>query len=419
MMLLLSKKARQIFLIASSVLAAVQATHASEVDAIQISANIQQFHMPYGTILAPVYASSDPASADFSTIVSYTRAGDSAIWTGHYLAAEAFRYQVTRSPEALANAWRALQGIRSLIDITGTGVLARALVPADSPYATAIQQEEGGHGIYYNRLGDRLYFWIGNTSRDQYSGLMFGWSAAYEMIDDTSMRDFIRADVTRTLNYLLARNWNVFMPDGGISTTFLHRPDQQLSFLQVGRKINPRAFDWIYSFYRSLYSSSVIIPIYFDNLDDHNHYFKFNLNYINLYNLLRLEDSSSPYKRRYMDAYETLRRTTEQHGNAHFNMLDRALRGENGNRDAQTITLLDSWLQRPRRDYWIDLRGEYFPCDGDRSCSTIFVDRRVNTDFLWQRSPFLLFGGGIGTTETTSIDYILPYWMARRFGLQP
>jgi hypothetical protein len=416
-MLRLNGNARQILLIAASLLAGVRAIHASEPDAVGISVNIQQMHMPYGTILDPVFASSDPASPDYSAIVGYTRAGDSAVWTGHYLAAEAFRYQVTRSPEAFANAWRALWGIRSLLDITGSNILARCLIPADSPYALPIQQEEGDHGIYYNKLGDRPYFWIGNTSRDQYSGVMFGLSAAYDMIDDAQMRAFIRTDVTRMLNNLLSHNWNVVMPDGRISTTFLQRSDQQLSFLQVGRRINPQAFDWTYRLYRTLYSSWVIIPIYFDNADDHNHYFKFNVNYINLYNLIRLEENSSPYKQQYMNAYGLLRSTTQHHGNAHFNMIDRVLKGQNSDRDAETINLLNSSLERPRRDYWIDLRGKYPACGNDRACSAIPVNERVNTDFLWQRSPFLLFGGGLGTTETASIDYLLSYWMARLYGL--
>ena len=64
---------------------------ATEADALAISANIQAIHVPYGTILDPIYAS--PTS---SQIIGYTRCGDSAIWTGHYLAAEAFRYQVTQ-----------------------------------------------------------------------------------------------------------------------------------------------------------------------------------------------------------------------------------------------------------------------------------------------------------------------------------
>jgi hypothetical protein len=390
---------------------------AAEPDALAISSNIQWLHMPYGTILDPVYASANPASPGYSQIVSYARAGDSAIWTGHYLAAEAFRYQVTRSPEALGNAWRALQGIRSLLDVTGTDVLARCLVPSDSPYAAAIQQEESRHGIYYNGMGGRTYFWVGNTSRDQYAGVMFGLSVAYDMIDDAAVRDLIRSNVTRILNYLLTHGWNVVMPDGRISTTFLHRPDQRLSFLQVGRRVSPQRFGWMYSFLRSLYASSVITPILVDNIDDHNHYFKFNLNYINLYNLIRLEESDSPYRRLYLNAYDTLRRRTELHGNAHFNMVDRALNGESNGRDAETITLLSLWPQRPRRDYWVDLRGKYPACDSDRACISIPLNERVNTDFLWQRSPFLLFGGGFGTIETAAIDYILPYWMARHYGL--
>ena len=410
-------KWRQAFLVILSILAGVRTIHASEVDALTISLNIQQLHMPYGTVLDPVFASSDPASPGYSEVRGYTRAGDSALWTGHYLAAEAFRYQVTRSPDALANAWKALEGIHSLLDVTGSDVLARCLIPVNSPYAAAIQQQEAGNGIYYNTLGGQPYFWIGNTSRDQYSGAVFGLSAAYDMIDDPNARSLIQQDLTRILNYLLGHNWNVVMPDGRVSTTFAVRPDQQLSFLQAGRKVNPLRFTFVYAIYRTVYAASAAVPVFFDSLDDHSHYFKFNLNYINLYDLIRLEEDSSPYKAVYMNAYDMLRRRTQSHGNPHFNMIDRALKGPNGARDNETIALLNLWLLRPRRDYWVDLRGKYPSCGADRACIPIAVNDRVDTDFLWQRSPFLLFGGGAGLVETAGIDYILPYWMARYYAL--
>src|SRR5580698_7491170 len=76
---------------------------AAEADALAISANIQARHLPYGTIIDPVFAS--PTS---DQIVGYTRCGDSAIWTGHYLAAEAFRYSVTQSADALNNVTNAI-----------------------------------------------------------------------------------------------------------------------------------------------------------------------------------------------------------------------------------------------------------------------------------------------------------------------
>ena len=72
-----------------------------------------------------------------------------------------------------------------------------------------------------------------------------------------------------------------------------------------------------------LYSLGVATPVLYDDADDHSHYFKFNINYINFYNLIRLEENSSPFKQIYMNAYGLLRGTTDAHGNAHFNMIDR------------------------------------------------------------------------------------------------
>src|SRR5215813_13345504 len=94
----------------------------AEGDAVAISANIQARHFPFGTILDPVFA-----APDSNQVTGYTRCGDSAIWTGHYLAAEAFRYKVTRSADALANVRQAIAGIKALTDVTGTNLLARCM----------------------------------------------------------------------------------------------------------------------------------------------------------------------------------------------------------------------------------------------------------------------------------------------------
>src|SRR5215471_4739875 len=104
-----------------AILAAVLVVFLSgcEVHARAISGNIQAIHLPFGTILDPIFAS--PAS---NQIAGYTRCGDSATWTGHYLAAESYRYKVTGDPNALANAQKALAGLKSLVDVTGTDLLA-------------------------------------------------------------------------------------------------------------------------------------------------------------------------------------------------------------------------------------------------------------------------------------------------------
>ena len=127
----------------------------------------------YGTVLGSVFTS--PKS---DRIVSYSRAGDSAIWTGHYLAAESYRYKVTRDAAALSNVKRTLEGIRLLVDVTGTDLLARAAMPADSPFAEAVAREEAQHGIHSGKLGGKEDRWVGGTSRDQYCGVFFGLSVA-------------------------------------------------------------------------------------------------------------------------------------------------------------------------------------------------------------------------------------------------
>jgi hypothetical protein len=385
---------------------------ASEGDALAISANIRDRHMPFGALLDPMFRSE---SSD--EIVRYTRCGDSAIWTGHYLAAEAFRYSVTSSEDALANVRHAIRGIRSLVDVTGTDLLARCLVPADSPFARDIMYEERHHGKFPGTIDGVSHVWMANTSRDQYSGVFFGLGVAWDLVDEDGIRSDISALVTRITDFLLANRWAVVMPDSRISTVFWHRPEQILTFLQVARGVNPERFEKHYIQSRQALAPVVGTAIAFEVVDTHRSYFKFNLGAINLYHLVRLEDNAAA-RSLYAGAYGLLRAATRHHPNAHFNMVDRALKGPDEMRDAKTRALIEAWLQRPRRDSYVDLRERYLACGNEeRACDPIPLIEQVRTDFLWQRSPYLLFGGGEGRIEGAGIDYILPYWMARYYAV--
>jgi hypothetical protein len=389
----------------------------TEADAVAISQVIQQRHWPYLTLLNPRFVTGDSTSPDFMTLApsGYTQAADNAIWTGHYLAAEATRYAVTGSPDALANAKKALRGITALIDVTNTDVLARFLIPRSSPYADAILSEEAHEGIYESTYQKQPYAWLGGTSRDQYSGVFFGLGVAYDMIPIGRVRGEIRRDVSRMLANLIANGWSVRMPDGSYSTTFLQRPDQQLSFLQVGRRVDSTRWSLAYQSFRAANAALVQAPIATECQDPYGSYYKFNLDHINLYNLIRLEEPGV-FRTLYLQAFATLRGCTGSHQNAHFNMIERGLLGADAARDAETVDLLSLWLMRPRRDYYVDNTGKYPAC-GAYACAPIPVNDRYTTDFLWQRNPFQLAGGGAGTIETPGVDYILPYWMARYYGV--
>ena len=380
--------------------------------ALRISREIRARHIPFGTILNPLYTS--PAGSDLAT---YTRCGDSAIWTGHWLAAEAFRYRVTRTPDALEAVRLALRGLKSLVDVTGSAnVLARCVLRADSPLSAGPRAEEAHHGEFTGKIDGVDHYWIGHTSRDQYMGVFFGLSVAYENVEDPAVRATIADLVTRLINKLLEKNWAIVMPDGDTSTVFWLRPDQQLSILQVGRQVNPGRFGSIYNSFDSLIGLGT--PISLEVREEHDSYFKFNLAAITFYNLIHLEPAGSSRRRTYLSAYDTFRSGVDDHGNAFFNVIDLAIYGPRAAREAETVELMSAWLLRPSRDQWVDLRGKYRACGGDRACDPIPVPERVRTDFLWQRSPFLLYGGGDGKIEAPGIDFLLPYWMGRAYGME-
>jgi hypothetical protein len=397
------------FLVVAS-LPLLPAAFAAESDALALEARILARHLPYGTILDPTLS-----LPDLSQVVDYNRCGDSAIWTGHYLAAEAFRYKVTGSADAMTNINNAISAIDNMINVTGANVLSRCTLPADSPYAASISSQESANGIYTGSAYGAPWIWVGNTSRDQYIGVFFGLDVTYDMVTDQTVRNWCSYEITRLLQYLMDNSWNIVLPDGTVSTTFTIRPDQQLSLLLIGKHVNGGAFEGKYSSLSNEISPAVVVPIGVDCANTTSSYFKFNLDYLTFYTLKRM---GSGYSSLWYDlAYDTLHSTTSSHQNAHFNMIDRAINGANSSRDAQTVSLLDAWLLRPSTDVYRSFAGQFVPCSPDEACQPLPVQDRPTTDFLWQRDPFALAGGGEGDIETAGIDYILPYWMGRYYGV--
>lgn len=379
--------------------------------ALSIDENLRARHMPHGAVLDPIFE-----SPDSENISHYTRCGDSAIWTGHYLAAQSFRYSATRSSEALEGVYFALEGLRRLIDVTGTDVLARCALPAHSPYAARIVQEDGHHGVFSGIVYDEQWIWIGSTSRDQYLGAFFGLTAAWNLVEVQEVHDRVSWLTTRLLDELISHSWLVKMPNGDISTTFIGRADQQLALLKLGRRVNPKRFETAYKLLANSVAPAAVAPIALEALDSHGSYFKFNLAAISFWNLLTSGENWW-IKRSYESAYDIFRRTTDDHGNAFFDLIDRGIKGPEATRDARALVLLEAWLERPRRDFSVDRRGQVDACGENRACQPLPVNQRVATDFLWQRSPFQLYALGDGYIESAGIDFLLPYWMARYYGL--
>jgi len=145
-------------------------TNGSESDALAIS-SVPDASSTYGTILDPVYA-----APDSDEIVSYSRCGDSAIWTAITSPPKRFVYKVTGSQDAFANIQAAIAGIKSLADVTGNNLRRGALCAGFALRRASCQKKMQRHSYA------APWFWVGNTSRDDI-GVISGLAVAYDMVD--------------------------------------------------------------------------------------------------------------------------------------------------------------------------------------------------------------------------------------------
>ena len=225
---------------------------------------------------------------------------------------------------------------------------------------------------------------------------------AFDLVDDPAVKTGVSDLATRLIGFISRHQWS---PNDDITNTFQVRPEELQMLLQVARHVNPA----------NTVSGPFLVPpvgtgVAFD-VQSNSSYFKFNLDYMSFYHLVRLQDNGDN-----RSAYMTLRNYTASHQNAFFNMIDRALRGPDAARDAETRALLDQWLQRPKRDFYVDVSSKVAVC-GSEACQPVPVPLRPPATFLWEVDPFQLRGGGSGIIENAGVDYILPYWMARYYGV--
>ena len=139
--------------------------------------------------------------------------GDSTIWTGMYLAGQALRYMATGDAEARDEVLRIARYLHIVKEITDTpGFVARFAAldqpPWNNEYPPDHDRKNLGEGDWAG------YYWIDDTSRDQYTGWWLGLTLAYEAVDDPDMRATIRADFKDVIDTLIVNNWKIVDQNG-------------------------------------------------------------------------------------------------------------------------------------------------------------------------------------------------------------
>lgn len=170
----------------------------------------------------------------FTGNLSLTRPGDltsgvmhdtdnDGLWTSMYLAAELFRYSVTKSEDAKFNAYEAFEAMERLTDISGVkGFPARAFE------RTGVELGEGTNGFSPERLEaflkengstwqpDESKKWKAKitTSSDESCGHFFVYALFAELAPDKAWRDRAVRQIVLQMDHIIENDWHLVTWNG-------------------------------------------------------------------------------------------------------------------------------------------------------------------------------------------------------------
>ncbi|MDP8222207.1 MAG: hypothetical protein P9L99_02500 [Candidatus Lernaella stagnicola] len=169
------------------------------------------------TVVAP-YTEDD---ATWQEVTNWHTGENDGLWTGLYIASQAFRYASTGSQDALDVLRVMVDGLRIGMEITGIpGIFTREYItpgvagmscPSDPSSYIPDEEKDDNRWVKVDTDGTILvydpdaaafvrtthqvsdefagYCWLDNVSQDEYAGHMLALGAIYKLVDDADLRD--------------------------------------------------------------------------------------------------------------------------------------------------------------------------------------------------------------------------------------
>lgn len=347
------------------------------------------------------------------------------LWTQMYIAAEAFRYSVTKESDARANAKVGLEAMLRLEQITGiSGFHARSIIKIGED----IQPGDGE----WHTTADGKWRWKGDTSSDEIVGHYFGYAVYYDLVADAAEKEKIRGVVTRMTDHILNNNYQLIDTDGKRTRwgwwapeDIWQDPDEtglralhMLAHLRTAHHItgNPRyeqAYQELISKHRYhllMRNQKINYPGRINHSDDE-------LAFLSYYPLLVYEKDSK-LREVYLQSLERSWQVERPERNPLWNFIYAACSGakefdrEDSIRTLQEIPMdLIEWTvtNSHRLDVPMDLLADRF----NRKQALIVLPYDELPMTKWNGNPYRIDGGNGGRSEDDGAYFLLPYWMGR------
>jgi hypothetical protein len=344
-----------------------------------------------------------------------------------YAAAECFRYAVTKSPQALANAKQATEAVLFLEEVAGKrGFPARSYIRKGEPMPT-------GGRWYWTKDGE--YYWKADTSSDEIVGHMFLYGIASDLLPDPGLKKHIAETTTRIMDHILDHGYYLIDLTGKPTLWGRWSPEyfkqapsdsalnslELLSFLKTAAHVtgNPK--------YEREYKKVALDMGYaqtttrYKELREEINYSDEELAMLPFYGLFRYEKDEQLLSRYYRPALNGWWDNIVREDNPLWTFIyATALPQPAADFGSAVRTLyrmpMDTieWTVKnsQRKDIEIDKARDRF----DERQATTLLPRDELPSAKWNSNPFVIDGGNEGRSEDDGAAFLLPYWMGRYLG---
>ncbi|KYG60751.1 hypothetical protein AZI85_12230 [Bdellovibrio bacteriovorus] len=373
--------------------------------------------------------------------VSYSPDGDSALWTGMYVASQAMRYLNTKESEALQNVRKSLKGLMTLMEITGDNKEFARTLAIYNPQNPVPQKWHRGTGKFANLI------WLEGGNNDMVKGITHGflWASLVIPTSDTEIWNELREKSRRLPDLRIMSEKPQNMPAAlGLATLFTGDASYKERYLKSFNKLKVKVglnFDTTFYWHGSADWSGINLSMVGDVTD------------IMVADMLKETELRDKMRERLMDAwvtYQPARRhllTIAAYGFAYRH----GTRGGDFRKESSEVRFSEALREsiwglreipypRPNLDVNIDhsLRPEWCMSPIPRLfwkslkkpeppvsyfyqglySYPVFELSAFSSGFLWKDSAFAYTESHNRGVEQAGVDYLYAYWLARYSGVR-
>ncbi len=367
----------------------------------------------------------------------FTKAGDTAsfqlwdndndgLWTAMYAAGECFRYAVTKSPEALANARKSIEAVLFLEEVAG-----RRGFPARSYIRKGDRMPQGGE---WHWTPDGQYYWKGDTSSDEIVGHFFIFAIASDLLPDAELKNHITTTAKRIMDHIIDHGYTLVDLDGKPTRwgwwspeLLKQNPDERaLNSLQLLSFLKTTAHITGESRYETEYNK-VVRELKYPEWMTRVNEFRNELNYsdeelamLPFYGLFRYEKDPAllPTYRRALDEWWKNIQREDNPLWTFIYLIGRPDASIDLRPAARTLYRMPmdtmDWAVKNshRQDIvWASTIDRF----GHREALTLLPHDELPV-MKWNSNPFVVDGGSGGHGEDDGAAFLLPYWLGRHHG---